>query len=136
MRVGRAKFTNDNMARRSLHETALANTASICIRGEPLFRTVGNDSTFYGPPTRNQLRRYLNQIPEDFEMCCKVWEEITIPVYAQHARYGVNAGQPNKRFLDSQAFIELVLQQYRDVKFPAPCRPVPVRVSTARSAGQ
>ena len=92
-------------------------------QGEPLFRTVGNDSTFYGPPTPNQLRRYLNQIPEDFEMCCKVWEEITIPVYAQHARYGINAGKPNKRFLDSQAFIELVLQQYRDVKFQSHAGP-------------
>jgi uncharacterized protein YecE (DUF72 family) len=47
---------------------------------EPLFRTVGN-ATFYQPPTTNQLRCYLNQIPEDFEMCCKVWEEITIPSY-------------------------------------------------------
>ena len=86
-------------------------------QGQPLFRTVGNDSTFYGPPTANQLRRYLNQIPEDFEMCCTVWEEITIPVYAQHARYGVKAGQPNKRFLDAQVFTELVLQPYRDANF-------------------
>ena len=37
-------------------------------QGQPLFRTVGNDSTFYGPPTPNQLRRYLSQIPESFEM--------------------------------------------------------------------
>src|SRR5881397_1266396 len=29
------------------------------------------------PPTDHEsLQRYLNQIPEDFEMCCKVWEEI------------------------------------------------------------
>jgi hypothetical protein len=41
-------------------------------------------------------------------MCCKVREEITIPTYAPHARYGVKAGQPNHRFLDAQAFIELV----------------------------
>jgi hypothetical protein len=37
-------------------------------QGEPLFRTVGNDATFYRPPTANQLRRYLSQIPEDFQM--------------------------------------------------------------------
>jgi uncharacterized protein YecE (DUF72 family) len=47
---------------------------------EPLFRTVGN-ATFYRPPTTNQLRRYLNQIPKGFQMCFKVWEEITIPSY-------------------------------------------------------
>jgi hypothetical protein len=50
-------------------------------RGKPLYWTVGNDSTFYRPPTAKQLRRYLSQIPEDFEKCCKVWEEITIPSY-------------------------------------------------------
>ena len=84
---------------------------------EPLFRTVGNDSTFYRPPMANQLLRYLNQIPEDFEMCCKVWEEITIPRFASHVRYGVKAGQPNPRFLDAKLFNEMVLKPYRDAKF-------------------
>jgi len=86
-------------------------------KNEPLFRTVGNDSTFYRPPTANQLRRYLNQIPEDFEMCFKVWEEITIPSYAKQPRYGPRAGQPNPRFLDAKLFNELVLTPYRDAKF-------------------
>ena len=84
---------------------------------EPLFRTVGNDSTFYRPPTANQLRRYLNQIPEDFEMCCKVWEEITVPIYAKQARYGLRAGQSNPRFLDPKLFEELVLRPYREAQF-------------------
>ena len=86
-------------------------------QGEPLFRTVGNDATFYRPPTPNQLRRYLNQIPEDFQMCFKVWEEITIPRYATQARYGPRAGQPNPRFLDATLFEELVLAPYREAKF-------------------
>lgn len=84
---------------------------------EPLFRTVGNDSTFYRPPSASQLRRYLNQIPEDFEMCFKVWEEITIPSYANQPRYGPRAGQPNPRFLDAQLFNELVLTPYREAQF-------------------
>ena len=86
-------------------------------QGEPLFRSVGNDATFYRPPTANQLRRYLNQIPEDFEMCFKVWEEITIPSYAKQARYGARAGQPNPRFLDAKLFNEFVLAPYREAKF-------------------
>jgi uncharacterized protein YecE (DUF72 family) len=86
-------------------------------QGEPLFRTVGNDSTFYRPPTANPLRRYLSQIPEDFHMCFKVWEEITIPTYAKLARYGTRAGQPNPRFLDAKLFKELVLTPYREAKF-------------------
>lgn len=85
--------------------------------GEPCFRTVGNDSTFYRPPTANQLRHYLNQIPEDFEMCFKVGEEITIPTYAEQARYGTKAGQPNPRFLDAKLFNELILTPYREAKF-------------------
>jgi uncharacterized protein YecE (DUF72 family) len=91
---------------------------------EPLFRTVGNDATFYRPPTANQLRRYLNQIPDDFEMCFKVWEEITIPSYANQARYGSRAGQPNPRFLDANLFNELVLTPYRDAKFEAHTGPL------------
>jgi uncharacterized protein YecE (DUF72 family) len=85
--------------------------------GEPLFRTVGNDSTFYRPPTTNQLGHYLKQIPEDFEMCFKVWEEITISRFANHVRYGPKAGQPNPRFLDAKLFKELVLSPYREAKF-------------------
>ena len=86
-------------------------------QGEPLFRTVGNDSTFYRPPTANQLRHYLTQIPEDFQMCFKVWEVITIPSYAKHARYGMRAGQPNPRFLDAKLFKDLVLTPYREARF-------------------
>jgi uncharacterized protein YecE (DUF72 family) len=85
--------------------------------GEPLFRTVGNDSTFYRPPSANQLARYLNQIPEDFQMCFKVWEELTIPTYAKHPRYGASAGQANPRFLDAQLFQDFVLAPYRKAKF-------------------
>ena len=85
--------------------------------GEPLFRTVGNDATFYRPPSANQLRKYLDQIPEDFQMCFKVWEEITIPVYAKHARYGLEAGKPNPHFLNAKLFNDLVLTPYRDARF-------------------
>ena len=90
---------------------------------EPLFRTVGNDSTFYRPPTTNQLRRYLNQIPEDFEMCFKVWAEITIPIYAKQPRYGPRAGQPNPRFLEARLFNDLVLTPYREAKFESHAGP-------------
>ncbi len=85
--------------------------------GEPCFRTVGNDATFYRPPTPNQLRKYLNQIPEDFEMCFKVWEELTIPSYAKQPRYGSKAGQPNPNFLNAKLFNDLVLTPYREAKF-------------------
>ena len=83
----------------------------------PLFRTVGNDSAFYRPPSTGQLTRYLDQIPEYFEMCFKVWEEITIPQFATLARYGSKAGQPNPHFLDATLFQELVLRPFYDAQF-------------------
>ena len=117
LRRGPTRGGRDKSGKTTFARDCLGEYCQYLYQGEPLFRTVGNESTFYGPPTPNQLRRYLNQIPEDFEMCCKVWEELTIPVYAKHARYGINAGKPNKRFLDAQAFSELVLQPYREANF-------------------
>lgn len=104
-------------AKSKFSQECLGEYCQFQYKDEPLFRTVGNDSTFYRPPTANQLRRHLNQIPEDFEMCFKVWEEITIPSYAKQARHGVKAGQPNPRFLDAQLFNDLVLAPYREAKF-------------------
>ena len=70
-------------ARSTFTRECLGEYCQYQYEGEPLFRTVGNDSTFYRPPTANQLRHYLTQIPEDFQMCFKVWEEITIPHLCQ-----------------------------------------------------
>jgi len=110
--VYRRQYAKTTFARECLGEYC-----QYLYNGEPLFRTVGNDSTFYRPPTANQLRHYLNQIPEDFQMCFKVWEEITIPSFSRQARYGLKAGQQNLRFLDAKLFNELVLTPYREAKF-------------------
>ena len=104
-------------AKTAFARECLGEYAQYQYQGKPLFTTVGNDSTFYRQPTANQLRHYLKQIPEDFEMCFKVWEELTIPVYAKQPRYGVKVGQPNARFLDAQVFKDLVLAPYREAKF-------------------
>src|SRR5262245_42409800 len=50
-------------------------------------------------------------------MCFKVWEELTIPHYAGHPRYGEKAGRSNDQFLDAKLFNELVLTPYREAKF-------------------
>ena len=80
----------------------------------PWFRTVGIDSTFYGPPRVSTLQRYAEQVPDDFLWVSKVWEEITIPVYARHKRYGDKAGKTNPNFLNSALFIEKVLAPYSE----------------------
>ena len=80
-------------AKSSFARECLGEFCQYLYKCQPLFRTEDNDSTFCRPPTANQLKRYLDQIPEDFEMSFKVWEKITIPKYANHLRYGIRAGQ-------------------------------------------
>ncbi len=49
-------------------DTGLGEDCQYRSNGEPVFRVVGNDSTFCRLAAMNQLRYYLNQIPEYFEM--------------------------------------------------------------------
>ncbi len=95
----------------------LAEYWQFLYNGSPLFRTVGNDSTFYRPPTSQQLRAYRDQMPEQAEMCFKVWEDITVPVFASHPRYGQKATKLNPHFLDAQRFNDFVLTPFRDAQF-------------------
>lgn len=92
----------------------LSEYASYQYKGTALFRTVGLDHTFYRPPTVKQLAHYRAQVPADFRFCSKVWEEITIPTYANHVRYGSKAGTVNLRFLDASLFHEMVLGPSRE----------------------
>lgn len=87
----------------------LAEYARYAVDGQSLFQTVGIDHTFYRPAGAKQLAHYAEQVPADFRFCSKVWEEVTIPTYANHPRYGSKAGKANPRFLDASAFQDLVL---------------------------
>ncbi|MEP7151021.1 MAG: DUF72 domain-containing protein [Nitrospira sp.] len=94
---------------------SLAEYASYPAGGAPLFRTVGIDHSFYRPASAAQLAHYGSQVPADFHFCSKVWEELTIPTYANLPRYGTKAGKTNPRFLDGSAFRDLVLQPFIEV---------------------
>jgi uncharacterized protein YecE (DUF72 family) len=95
-------------------QDCLSEYARFEYRGKPLFATVGFDQTFYQPPTSGQLAHFAQLLPRGFEVCSKVWEEITIPVFGSHPRYGKKAGCPNPHFLDPVQFLE-ILQPYREV---------------------
>lgn len=90
-------------------QDTLAEYAAFSADEAPLFSTVGIDHSFYRPAGTKQLAHYAEQVPEHFRFCSKVWEELTIPAYANLPRYGAKAGKPNQRFLDADAFRELVL---------------------------
>ena len=95
----------------------LAEYARYEYHGERLFRTVGFDFTFYGPPTTPQLVHYASQLPPDFVACSKVWEEITVPTYTRHPRNAPAMGA-NPHFLDAGYFAEQVLAPYAAVFRP------------------
>lgn len=82
--------------------------------GRRLFRTVGVDHSFYRPPTAAQWKGYADQVPDDFRICSKAWEEVTIAAFADHPRYGQKAGKANSRFLDAALFVEMVLAPLRE----------------------
>lgn len=91
-------------------QDTLAEYAAYAPTGTPQFSTVGIDHSFYRPASTKQLAHYASQVPGSFRFCQKVWEEITIPAYANLPRYGAKAGKPNPRFLDAGVFRDLVLQ--------------------------
>ena len=78
----------------------------------PWFRTIGIDSTFYAPPQPSTLDRYARQLPGNFQWVSKVWEQITVPRFARHRRYGELAGKDNPGFLDAQLFRQSFLAPY------------------------
>jgi uncharacterized protein YecE (DUF72 family) len=102
-----------NYAKGRFKQDCLAEYARYEYEGQPLFRTVGFDFTFYGPPTARQLAHYASLVPPGFEACAKVWEEITIPEFPPGLRYRSKAG-PNPRFLDAGYFLDQVLPPFAD----------------------
>lgn len=98
-------------------QDCLAEYATYEYEGERLFRTVGIDHTFYGPPTARQLQHYASLVPSDFQVCAKVWEEITVPVYTSGLRYRAKAG-PNPHFLDAEYFLDQVLTPFEQAFRP------------------
>ena len=77
----------------------------------PLFRTVGIDSSFYGPPTPATLRRYASYLPAGFPCVSKVWDRITVHTFVKE-RYPTKGGEPNPEFLDAEVFLREVFEPY------------------------
>ena len=92
-------------------QDCLAEYADHQFEGEKLFRTVGIDHSFYGPPSARQLAHYASLLPAGFKVCAKVWEEITVPAYPSGLRYAKKFGA-NPHFLDAEYFIEQVLAPF------------------------
>jgi uncharacterized protein YecE (DUF72 family) len=78
----------------------------------PLFRTVGIDSSFYGPPTEEVLRSYAENLPAGFPCVSKVWSQLTIQRFTK-AQDPARAGKVNPDFLNPDLFVEEIYQPYQ-----------------------
>ncbi|HEX4575460.1 MAG TPA: DUF72 domain-containing protein [Gemmatimonadales bacterium] len=78
----------------------------------PLFRTVGIDSAFYDPPSKEVLTAYARALPPGFPCVSKVWDRITAQRFNQDPRWGNHAGQLNPDFLNAALFQDAVLGPY------------------------
>ena len=78
----------------------------------PLFRTVGIDSSYYGPPTESVLRSYAESLPSGFPCISKVWSQLTVHTFTK-AQDPDRAGKVNPDFLNPELFQEEIYQHYR-----------------------
>ena len=90
--LARGKFSKKLFA-----ETCLGEYAQ-------LFPTVCGDFAFYQFPTETFWAKLFRQTPETFRWGFKVPEQITVPVWPVHPRYGAQAGRKNLDFLDAAMF--------------------------------
>ena len=90
----------------------------------PDFRTVGIDSSFYGPLRPSTLENYASQVPENFTWVQKAWEEITVPFFGKHPRYGQRAGKANPNFLNAELFADSVLENLKPKEIKKHCGPI------------
>jgi uncharacterized protein YecE (DUF72 family) len=77
----------------------------------PLFRTVGVDSSYYGPPTESVLRSYAEHLPPGFPCISKVWSQLTIHTFTK-AQDPAKAGKVNPDFLNPDLFLEEIYPLY------------------------
>lgn len=70
------------------------------------FSTVSVDATYYDWPREAYMRRLLDQLPESFLLCLKVTNQITMPDFPRHPRWGNMAGLPNPNFLSAEKFLQ------------------------------
>ena len=81
------------------------------------FPVVCGDFSFYQFPSRAYWDRLFGESPRELLFAFKVPEDVTVPVWPKHARYGDNAGKANPGFLDPRLFAQAFarpLAAYRD----------------------
>ena len=81
-------------SKKLFEETCLSEYASV-------FPAVCGDFSFYQFPVDTFWAKLFRQAPESFRWGFKIPEQITVPAWPVHPRYGALAGLENPTFLDS-----------------------------------
>lgn len=103
-------LTRGKFSQKRFEESCLAEYAEV-------FPIVCGDFSFYQFPTPQFWQKLFASAPAKLRFAFKVPEEITVPVWPRHPRYGERAGAVNPSFLDSRVFTELflkLLEPYRE----------------------
>ena len=103
-------LTRGKFSQRRFEESCLAEYAEV-------FPIVCGDFSFYQFPSPPFWQKLFGSAPEKLRFAFKVPEEITVPVWPRHPRYGERAGTLNRSFLDAGVFKELflhLLEPYRE----------------------
>jgi uncharacterized protein YecE (DUF72 family) len=89
--------TRGKFSQKKFDETCLAEYAET-------FPVVGGDFSFYQFPGVDYWARLFGGTPKGLKFALKVPEDITVPVWPTHARYGNRGGQANPAFLDAAVY--------------------------------
>lgn len=103
-------LTRGKFSKKLFEDTCLEEYSAV-------FPTVCGDFAFYQFPSETFWAKLFRQTPPGFRWGFKIPEQITVPVWPVHPRYGAIAGLANPTFLDSallgQAFLR-ALEPYRE----------------------
>lgn len=82
-------------------ESSLARNGLGAYAQHPLLRCVGIDRTYYRPVDAGTFAGYRAVVPGSFHFLVKAHEDLTLPRFTSHPRYGARSGRENARYLDA-----------------------------------
>lgn len=103
-------LTRGRFSRKLFEDTCLGEYAET-------FPTACGDFAFYQFPSDAFWAKLFAQTPPGFKWAFKVPEQVTVPCWPIHQRYGALAGLDNPTFLDAQLFTQAFLaplERYRE----------------------
>jgi uncharacterized protein YecE (DUF72 family) len=90
-------------------ENLLARSGLSAYARHPLLGCVGIDRTYYRPIDAATFAAYRADVPGDFRFVVKAHEDVTLPRFPSHPRYGARSGLDNPRYLDASYAAESVV---------------------------